>query len=209
MSTKPGADPTAVASGPGLAPYWGGNGDGQYILTVRGIGNGLFTWSRSKLINDGNGKYDWFAYRRKGDAQPFDITGPNAFVETLRIQNFPFDSVEPNLVNWNEWSPASNFTGDCGSPMNVGVSVLGASVGTTFQDCDRYSMWRNANKPSSYWLEMDQGYVLRHGNREAAYALAWKQKQGTAASQHDLQKLVFHYNGNAYTCKHTDAGDTC
>ncbi len=204
-------DPAITASGPGMAPTWSTPVDGQYVITVNGLGDALFTWSRVRLLNDGNSTYDWLAYKRRGDAHPVSKTGlPDPRVASLRIQNYPYDSVEPNLVNWNEWDPASNFSGQCDSHVyNAGVTVLGAGFGLSFQDCDGYEVWRNANKPSSYWLQMDQGVVLHGGSRSIGYALAWKQKDGTAASQHDYQQVNFYWNSNDHNCSHTDAGATC
>lgn len=201
---------TPAAGGPGMAPYWAGNGDGHYVLTVRGIGDALFVWQRVKLMNDGNPNYVWYAYKRKGDADPFEVTGPNARVKKLRVQNWPWDSVENSLVNWNEWDPASDFTGQCGGhSYNASISVFGADFNVGFQDCDKYNVWRNASKPSSYWIEMDQGLVLNPGSRHAGYVLAWKQDQGTAGSQHDFQRVVFYYLYENHECSHTDAGDRC
>ncbi|MGL5826853.1 MAG: hypothetical protein ACRCYU_18890 [Nocardioides sp.] len=205
------AETSAVeAAGPGMVPHWINDGDGAYVITISGWGDGLFTWARSKLADDGSAAYTWYAYKRKGDGHPFPRFGYDARVQRLRLQNFPFDSVEPNLVNWNEWDPAVSFSGQCdGGTYNVGISVFAAEFGTSFQDCDRYTVWRNANKPSSYWIEMDQGQVIHGGDREIGYAIAWKQKNGTAGSQHDFQRLVLRLHGVPIDCSHTDAGDTC
>lgn len=213
-SSSPTEGPDLETSGPGMAsPYWQGDGDGQYVLTVRGLGDGLFLWARNKLINDGSSSYTWYTYRRKGTAQPYERSGKNAMVQSMRIQNFPYDSAEKNLVNWNELDPASDFSGKCGGHVYTAeVSVLGASIGRNFQDCDGYKVWRNANKPSSYWIEMDQGRIVNGGNREIGYTIAWKQKQGTAGSQHDFQRVEFtvpYSEGDTITCSHTDSNDTC
>jgi hypothetical protein len=79
----------------------------------------------------------------------------------------------------------------------------------SFQDRDEYSVWRNGNKPGSYWIEMDQGYFVDGGSRSIGYLVAWKAEQGTPGSQHDFQRVVFFYTGETYTCDQYDAGDTC
>lgn len=200
---------TAEGGGPGMSPYWTNDGDGQYVLTVKGMGDALFVWKREKLMNDGNSSYTWYSYKRKGDAHPFERTGPNAKVAKLRVQSYPYDSIEPGLVNWVDWEPASNFHGNEGSPITVSVSALAVGTSITFADRDDYKVWRNANNPGSYWIEMDQGAFLDGGSRSAGYAVAWKAKQGTPGSQHDFQRVVFFYDSGNYVCDQYDAGDTC
>lgn len=206
---SPSADVVASGGGPGMAPYWANDGDGQYVLTVTGLGDALFVWQRRKLTDDGDSRYTWYAYKRKGSAQPFTRTGPDARVETLRVQSYPYDSIQSGLLNWVDWDPASSFSGNEGTPLTVSVSVFGVGTSISFADRDKYTVWRNANKPGSYWIEMDQGYTIDTGSRAAGYAVAWKATQGTSGSQHDFQRVVFYFNGDSYTCDQYDASDTC
>lgn len=208
-STSESEGPRAEGSGPGMAPYWGNDGDGQYVLTVSGMGDALFTWKREKLMNDGSTDYTWYSYKRKGDAHPFERTGPNARVAKLRVQSYPYDQIEDRLLNWVDWQPASDFHGNEGAPIAVSVGAPVAGAAITFADRDNYKVWRNAKNPGSYWIEMDQGYFIDGGSREAGYALAWKARQGTPGSQHDFQRVVFFYNSGDYTCDEYDRSDTC
>lgn len=203
------SDAAASGGGPGMAPYWANDGDGQYVLTVTGLGDALFVWQRRKLMDDGDSRYTWYAYKRKGSAQPFTRSGPDARVETLRVQSYPYDSVQSGLLNWVDWDPAASFSGNEGTPLTVSVSVFGVGTSISFADRDKYTVWRNANNPGSYWIEMDQGYSIDTGSRAAGYALAWKATQGTSGSQHDFQRVVFYFNGDSYTCDQYDASDTC
>jgi hypothetical protein len=206
---SPTSDAVASGGGPGMAPYWANDGDGQYVLTVTGLGDALFVWQRRKLMDDGDSRYTWYAYKRKGSAQPFTRTGPDARVETLRVQSYPYDSIQSGLLNWVDWDPASSFSGNEGTPLTVSVSVLGVDTSISFADRDKYTVWRNANNPGSYWIEMDQGYTIDTGSRAAGYAVAWKATQGTSGSQHDFQRVVFYFNGDGYTCDQYAASDTC
>jgi hypothetical protein len=191
-------------------PSWGFNGQGQYILYVKDWGDALFLWKREKLQNDSSATYDWYTYSRKATAQPYRKLGVDPRVPILRVQSFPYGQVEPGLVSWTDFQPAAESRGNCdSSSVNVGVSSPYASAGYNFVDCDKYTVWRNAAKPGSYWIEMNQGYVLRSGSREAAYALGFKVKQGVAGSMHDLNLVKFEYYGPDITCKQTDAGRRC
>lgn len=201
--------PLAQGSGPGMAPFWGNDGDGDYALIVKGMGDALFKWERDVLRNDGSSAYTWYSYKRKGDAHPFERSGPNARVAKLRVQSYPYDQIEKGLLNWVDWEPASDFSGNEGAPVTLSVSALGIGTVVTFADRDKYKVWRNPNNPGSYWIEMDQGRFIDSGSRSAGYAVVWKAKQGTPGSQHDFQRVVFFYNSGDYYCDEYDAGDTC
>lgn len=201
----------ATGGNPGSAPYWANNGDGSYKLVVSGWGDALFTWRRDKLMNDGSASYTWYAYRRKGDAHPYDRNlAPDARVSILRIQSYPYDSIEPGLVAWSDWEPSADFTGQCGGHVyEAGVNVPYAGITISFQDCDRYDVWRNVDKPGSYWIQMDQGAVINSGSRQIGYSVAWKAREGTAGSQHDFQRVKFYLSGSFETCDAYDASKTC
>ncbi|MEI7033120.1 hypothetical protein [Streptomyces pratensis] len=204
----------AEFAGPGMAD-WDNDGSGQYILRVPGVGEGHFTWKRNKLSSDGDNAYDWYQYSRWGVGKPANVNNyPDPYVKVLRVQSYPFDSIEPNLVTWEDIDPKTSFTGDCnGQPITVGVAAPVASIGYSFQDCDEYDVWYNSSKPGSQWIEMDQGLILTGGgeDREAAYTHTIKVKQGTAGSMHDFQRVVFEdgFTDATSSCEQYDASTTC
>ncbi|MCJ0868602.1 hypothetical protein [Streptomyces sp. AP-93] len=67
----------------------------------------------------------------------------------------------------------------------------------------------NFSKPGSYHITMNQGIYLGGGDREAAYTLSIKVKQGTAGSMTDFQRVVFSFNADDWTCDAYDTGKTC
>lgn len=167
---------------------------------------------RWKLSNDGNPNIVYIRYDRWVGAQTYSLSGlPDPFLHRLRIQNFPYDSVEPDLIKWEKYRPAADLPdeGSC-APWTISYTVLGATASREFDRCGRYNMWRNVEKPSSYWIQWEG---RAKGNREAAYSLVWVQKQGTARSQHDLQKIVMTWPNWSLipdtVCTQTDSGRTC
>lgn len=204
----------AEYAGPGMAD-WVNNGSGQYILTVPGMGQGHFTWKRNKLSEDGSGTYDWYQYSRWGVARPANIDNyPDPYVQLIRVQSYPWDSIESGLVTWEDVDPKTSFTGDCnGQPITVGVNAPVASLGYSFQDCDEYEVWYNFSKPGSQWVQMDQGLVLYNGGAdyEAAYSHSIKVKQGTAGSMHDFQRVTFEDGMSDLegSCSSYDSYATC
>lgn len=190
-----------MTSGPGMGT-WGSRTSGQYLIKMYSPSNkslkvmdGTFLWNREKLLNDGDGAFTYWTYSRKGIGQAVNIPGDNWQIKTLRIQSYPYDSIEDGLENWTEVMPDTSFTGTCSSHrfdtnINLGTSFGGVSFGYSFQDCDRYTKWHNPDKPGSYHLTMDQGNVVREGDRAAAYTVGWKSHQGTPGSMHDFQRLV-------------------
>jgi hypothetical protein len=209
-STTETSEPTIDAAGPGMNPNWEGDGDGQYVIKVQGLGDSLFVWSRKHLADDGDPDHTWYVYKRKGDAHPYSVTGPDADVKILRIQSYPYDSIESRLENWTDWAPASGFSGQCdGHVYTASIDVKAASFGVSFQDCDGYDVWRNVDNPGSYWQQMDQGVVLHGGSREAGYVVGWKAQQGTPGSQHDFQRVIFHNWFTNFECSSYDSDKTC
>jgi hypothetical protein len=207
-------------SGPQMAASWSANGSGSYVLKLYAdplccartlLADGRFTWKRWKMLGDGDANADHFLYKRFGDVQPASLPNtPDARTEILRIQSFPYDSVEPNLRSWNRYSPASDRSDTCNS-YSASFSFKGLSVSTPFDArCGKYNMWRNVDKPSSYWLQYEGG---GGGNREVGYILSWSQKPGTAASMHDVNKIKISFplpSGRPdQTCTQTDASRTC
>jgi hypothetical protein len=201
-------------AGPGMAD-WQNDGSGQYILRVPGIGEGHFTWKRMKLASDGNSNYDWYQYSRFGVAKPANINNyPDPYATLLRVQSYPYDSVEPGLVTWEDISPRTSFTGDCnGQPLTVGVNIPVASIGYSFQDCDEYEVWYNFSTSGSQWIEMDQGLIQTGGgeDREAAYTHTIKVDQGTEGWMHDFQRVTFTdgVTSGEWTCEKYNGSWTC
>ncbi len=204
----------AEYAGPGMAD-WENDGSGQYIIRIGGVGEGHFTWKRNKLASDGNSTYDWYQYSRWGVAKPANINNyPDPYATLIRVQSYPYDSIEPGLVTWEDINPKTSFTGDCnGQPITVGVSSPVASIGYSFQDCDEYEVWYNSSKPGSQWIQMDQGIIQTGGgeDREAAYTHTIKVKQGTAGSMHDFQRVIFTdgFTDGTWECDHYDGSWSC
>lgn len=216
--TRLAAWPLASVSKTADSSYWAfDRSPGSYRLVVKDWGDAVFLWKREKLHNDGDAAKDYFTYSRKASAYPFKLRfSDDPKVRTLRVQSFPYDELEPKLVDWLDWNPGANFSGGCSGQMSVGIShpAVPVSLGYTFQDCDKYTFWRNGGKPGSYWIEMDQGRFLNDGPREAAYALGFITRQGARASMHDLNLVVFNqfsqlWGSQDKACKQTDAGRNC
>lgn len=207
---------TATLAGPGMAATWDANGNGSYKIKIyvdfsldgRGsllYASGFFSWKRYKLLNDGDASKVFYRYERYGDFQPESISFvEDAKVRRLRIQSFPYDSVEPYLKDWERFSPGSDRPDDCSS-YNASVSFKAISVSVPFNErCGAYNMWRNVDKASSYWIQYENGNG-GSGNREVAYVLVWSQEPGSAGSMHDLQLIETLIGG----CQQTDASRTC
>lgn len=204
------ASEAAVFSGPGMAD-WSYNGSGQYNVYVTSIGSSQFLWKRDKLSSDGSSTYDFYQYSRKAVGHPYPKSGAiDPRVKLLRVQSYPYDSIESGLVNWQDYEPAVSFTGNCdSSPFTASVSAPLFGLGYSFIDCDDYLVWRNFENPGSYHITMDQGAWVTSGDRQAAYTLSIKVKQGTAGSMHDFQRVIFTYQGSSHECSVYDAGKTC
>lgn len=203
-------DQELVGGGPG-SMSWSANGDGSYKLITAGHGDALFNWDRNIATSDGSSTYDYYQYTRKGDAMPYDrYLAPDARVKTLRVQSWPYDNVEPYLVGWMDYQPRSSFAGDCNSsPLSLSVSTPVFGIGTSFTDCDKNTVWRNIDKPGSYWIEMEQGSWINAGSRSVAYTLSLKIKQGIRASMNDSQKVTWFLSGTPKDCSSTDASKNC
>lgn len=208
---------TTVA-GPGMALSWADNGGGSYVIKIYQNGDlkidGRFTWKRRKLLGDSDASKVHYTYQRFGDAQPSAQTGPDPRVIRLRIQNFPFDQVEPYLRSWDRYSPGSDRSDNCNT-YTASISYGGLGLSVPFDEgCGTYNMWRNVDKPSSYWLQYESGGLNPSGgNKQVGYVIMWSQQEGTPGSQHDLQQIRLgwpaYYWGAYETCTQTDASRTC
>lgn len=213
-------DASVASAGPGMGE-WGSRVDGQYVITVKDprypnsstvIGTGTFLWKREKYLNDGNGTYDWWNYSRKGIGQPKNVTGDDWQISKLRVQSYPYDAIEPGLVNWTDLEPSANFAGRCGSSsFTTGISTPVFDAGYSFVDCDQYVVWHNPDNPGSYHITMDQGNWVNEGSRSAGYTVGWKSRQGTGGSQHDYQRILFRRAPDSLdtTCASTDTSKAC
>ncbi|MCX6398996.1 MAG: hypothetical protein NTX33_03565 [Propionibacteriales bacterium] len=236
VSVTAGTDPgTAVvqSSGPGMAGSWGTIATGDYTLKVGKLGDANFSWKRRRW-NDPNSPFYLYWYKRFGDGDPNpDYPGPQPKVKLLRVQSFPFDNTAESaeaswpddrrrLATWLERDPGTDFEGDCNSsPIRPEIDVPGGVVGFEFKDCDQYHVWRNAEKPGSYWIEMNQGFwVTNGGSKQAGFVMSWqaRKKHPTtgakllSGSLHDLNKVVFTIpgsEGDTRTCTQTDASRDC
>lgn len=203
--------PSALATGgPGMAPYWTGRGDGQYNLNVTGWGNTIFLWRRQQLINDGSSSYDWYSYARKALASPTDRPfAPDARIYQLKAGNEPTSTARAAARNWVDWSPDNSFTGDCSGSITASVSYLAASIGYTFNDCDKYVLTIDQAVPSRASLLLDQGLSVNGGSRSLAYSVLWKTVQGGATTQNDVNSVRWQLSGNTTTCASTNTSKTC
>jgi len=108
-------------------------------------------------------------------------------------------------------TPGSDFTGNCDNNPWVGsVGALGKYVGISFFDCDRLDMWYHPSVPGEYSIYMDQGSVYDDGNREAAYAVTVKSRNGSSVWCNDVQRLeIARYTYPAKKCSRTNSGGAC
>lgn len=217
-TSAPAELPDTTVGGPGMALSWADNGSGSYVIKIYQNGDlkidGRFTWKRQKLLGDGDASKVHYTYQRFGDAQPSAQTGPDPRVIRLRIQNFPFDQVEPYLRSWDRYSPGSDRSDNCNT-YTASISYGGLGLSVPFDEgCGTYNMWRNVDKPSSYWLQYESGGLNPSGgNKQVGYVIMWSQQEGTPGSQHDLQQIRLgwpaYYWGAYETCTQTDASRTC
>lgn len=210
---------TVSSAGPGMGE-WGSRADGQYVITMRDpllwsnqvIGHGTFLWQRSRFLNDGSGTTDWWKYSRKAIGQAVNIPGDNWQIAKLRVQSYPYDSVQPGLKAWTDIEPASDFPGACsGHTVNTNVNTPIFGAGYSFTDCDQYVVWHNPFNPGSYHITMDQGTYVSEGTRSAGYTVGWTSVQGNPGSQHDYQRILMRKSptGRDATCSATDTSKVC
>jgi hypothetical protein len=215
LATTGGEGSNASLSGPGMAATKVANGEGTYKLKIISNGNtmadGFFTWKRWKLTNDGEPNKLNFVYKRFGDIQLAALSGqPDPRTDVLRIQSFPFDGIENDLIEWNKYSPASDRDDDCSS-YTASINVFGLGFSAPFDArCGTYNMWRNIDNPGSYWLQYQGG---GGGNREVSFLTSWAQKKDTTGSMHDLNQIKISFpfpspNPNM-SCTQTDTSKTC
>jgi hypothetical protein len=218
MKADWGPDGGGATTGPGVGmePYWSSGSSGEYLISFYSGGTRLATmlsnFKRQKLLNDGSGTYDWWAYSRKAWGQSDEISGLNWSVTGMYMWNFPNENIKPNLVSREDMAPGNDITGDCDHNPWVGsVQALGKYVGISFFDCDYYDVWYHPNVPGEYSMYMDQGALYDNDNREAAYAVTVKSKNGSSVWYNDVQRLeIALYTYPAKKCQApTNNGGTC
>jgi hypothetical protein len=219
VTVEAGGDPanSVSSTGPEMASGWASDG-GPWVYNLylyidgQRMADADFHAQRWIAKNDGDTSLNFVRYDRWAGSQVYALDYlPDPYLKRLRIQNFPYDSVEKHLQDWVRYKPGADLP-DLSSCSNytVGFTWQGISASRNFTRCDSYNMWRNIDKASSYWLQYE-GHTK--GNREVAYTLLWSQDQGSARSQHDLQQIVLEWPSWAMTsdsvCTQTDAGKTC
>lgn len=201
-------DESGEASG---SPYWRLQSSGQYTLSVKDRGTALFLFKREQLVNDGSSAYNYFGYARKAVAVPKDRPySYDAKVADLAVGNYPTAATKSGLSSWLDFEPATDFEGNCNSSgLNVNVDTPIAGVSYSFIDCDKYDVRRHLYVPGEYKIVMDQGSTINGGERQAAYAVAWKSRSGYNSYQYDTNYVRWYLMGDTTECSSTDASRTC
>lgn len=209
-------DDNLSSGGPQMASNWVTDG-GPWIYNMylyigdQKMADAIFRAKRYKLTNDGDPNTVYIRYDRWVGAQTYAVSLlPDPSLKRLRIQNFPYDAVEGDLKEWERYRPGADLPDVNCTSYTISYTLLGATASRNFDRCDEYKIWRNIDKPSSFWMEW-RGKAK--GNREAAYSVAWSHKQGAARSQHDLNKMVMVWPALAQisdsVCTQTDSDRTC
>ncbi|MGL5826434.1 MAG: hypothetical protein ACRCYU_16725 [Nocardioides sp.] len=213
-----------LSPGPGFGS-WGETADGQYVLKVyldrlwplsdQLIGTGTFLWQRQRFTSDGSSSYDWWKYSRKAIGQAEQVPGDNWQISEMRLQSYPYDSIQGRLKNWTDWSPSSDLS-ECsgGSSLSTSIGVPAFQVGYSFTptNCQDYTVWLNYSVPGSFRLTLDQGAFVSEGTRSLAYTVGWKSVQGTPGSQHDYQRIVFVHTPTSFPgigCSSYEVSGSC
>lgn len=221
MESRQDPEASIAVTGPGMGE-WGEQSDGQFVLTVRNpaigpsnvIGTGTFLWKRLRYVNDGSTVNDWWHYSRKGIGQAAQILGDNWQVKKMSVGSYPYASAKPNMKNWAEIEPGSDFSGQCSShSVNTNISTPVVSAGYSFNDCDQYRIAFPPNGYGNYQITMDQGNYVNEGVRSAGYSIGWKAVHGASMPMHDTQYIWFvevpYSSDPSASCSSTDGNKTC
>jgi hypothetical protein len=202
------------------AEEFASKGGGQYVITVKGVGSGLFTWRKFKIEGESDSAADYWAYRRTAVGEPANWSNrPDPRVAYLYIRNYPMSGTYKVLKSWlSESAPSSDFDGDCNNtPVYFELGAKGASVGVSFLDCARNDVSQNHSVPGEMRILMDQGkWVGASGTRATGYISGFTVKPKATPYFHDQQKIAFAIYGDEgwlwppkITCSSIDGDTTC
>ncbi|OFX18661.1 MAG: hypothetical protein A2V77_01775 [Anaeromyxobacter sp. RBG_16_69_14] len=205
------------------APYWDVGTSGSYQIVFRDPANAIaatatYTWAKKKLINDGDGTYDYWSYTRKGIGQGERApAGATWAITGLYLRNYATAATlrSNKLKDWIDWTPDGDFTGNCStSPLTISAGAKGVNLSVSFTACDHYHFGINSNVPGEASIKMTQGAFFHEGTRGAAYITVFKVSQGFTPYFHDQQQLEIAFwagQHGAYPapCLSTDSDKTC
>lgn len=204
----------AAAPSPGLE--WKIKASGQYAITVKGLGSGLFTWEKDLLVgNDGDPAKDYWTYKRKASGTPYSRPlAPDARVQKLYIRNYPNAATYGILRNWVDWAPENDFAGNCDSnPKMFEVGFRGVTTALQFNDCLTNDFAKNDSVPGEARIQIDQGYAIeddKGGALATGYMTTFAVAQGTTPVFNDQQQIVFYIvKWDQKTCTSTNKNATC
>lgn len=97
----------------------------------------------SQLMNDGSGTKNYYALRHRGTAYEYEAGLRKAWLTAIR----PGGST---LQAWVDWSPEQSYNDNCHS-IPISVSYEGASIGSSFVQCEKWHHDKSCNSCSPYF----------------------------------------------------------
>lgn len=128
-----------------------------------------------KLSNDGDGSKDYYALQHYATASgnwPWHLWWG-------KISSSPIVSGNYGAQTWVDWSPKSDYSGNCRT-IGLSVTALGFGLGFTTEQCESYHFTKD-NPAVNYSLK-GSWYVGPDTNRELAYEIAVKVNQGKSVA---------------------------
>ncbi len=189
---------------------WATGTSGCYTITITNAATMQTCWYKKKMLDDGDGSFDYYSYRRKAWGQPASISGKDWSVTGMVVRSYPTSGTAANFKGVIARKPGSDFTGNCDTlPFDLSLGYKGASIGFNFMDCDKYDV-TFGTKFGDYSNYFKQGAVFSGGNREVAYHEITKVSQGASAVWNDYQRLeTARWTYPAKTCASTNGNKTC
>lgn len=162
---------------PALAatPYWSLVGSACF---ARWYGDGVWMdtcYHKHKLINDGNGSYDYFELHMFATG----ASSGKAKLKDLNIYAFPASNSAP--MTWHDWKPGADLNGGNCNNITVGVTYP-LPISYTHQWCDTWDMtkyaaagsFRNIYKAPLFFEPWES-------ERDVAFDIAVRVAQGATA----------------------------
>jgi hypothetical protein len=97
----------------------------------------------SQLVNDGSGTKNYYTLRQKGTAYEYEAGLRKAWLTAIR----PGGST---TQTWVDWSPEQSYNDNCHS-IPISVSYGGASIGSSFVQCEKWYHDKTCNTCSPYF----------------------------------------------------------
>ncbi|MBN6054654.1 hypothetical protein JYK22_22115, partial [Nonomuraea sp. RK-328] len=211
-------EPTGTAPGSdsiGATATWNPNDGGDFLLTIkRGtewLGKLHSMW-QAQSVEDDSKSADWHGYNNKGVATPNEnLSGATDFeIGNARLESTAYDKETASHAKyvggqWQDYAPAKDFEGDCDQTelvTSAHIGAIGLEVPIKFVDCDEYKVKADAEWPSDYSIEVDQGQWLKDGAYELGFALGLKTNEGVDLKwqQYAYLHLIDQAMGEGFEC---------